>query len=364
MADAREVAQQLAARFLANGNYAFADPISAGALKHMMPASAPGSQFAGFFEESGFEGLSVQSVGYEAGAEEPRVHVYVTSGSLRGLKSLPDDEDGVQVQVNRMGKLIIRPEQASTATNQGNVFIRKTRIACGSSCAPSGENYSGTFGALVKKRGGGPTLFVLSNNHVLAGCNHVPVGMPIMSPSSQDARPGARAPGEVAQHQEICELRSGEPTLVKPCREDVAIARVTEPNKVTSWQGDDENGYDTPAQAIAPRSGMEVKKFGRTTGFTTGTVESLINTPTAIPYKSRSFTATVWVQDVWTVRAAPGTAFALPGDSGSLVVTEDHSRAVGLVFAAGGKGEYGWMIPLTHIVGLFGGLTLVHNHGV
>ncbi|MCI0376221.1 MAG: S1 family peptidase [Gemmataceae bacterium] len=364
MGEARVVAQQLAAEFLARGSYTFANPMSAGALGHVMPAADSRKGLADFFDESGFEGLAVQSIGYEEGAAEPKVHIYVTKGSVRGFKSLPDDKDGVKIQVNKMGKLMVRPEQASSTTNQGNVFVRKERVACGSSCAPSGENLSGTFGALVRKKGNKNALFVLSNNHVLAACNHVPVGMPILSPSSLDARPGTRAPGEIARHEQICELRSGEPTLVAPCREDVAIARVTNPANVTSWQGDAEDGYDTPQKLVSPAAGMAVKKFGRTTGFSQGIVEALVNTPTAIPYKARYFAATVWVQDVWTVRAEAGTAFALPGDSGSLVVTEDGSAAVGLVFAAGAGGQYGWIIPAVHLGALFGGLTFVQGHGI
>jgi hypothetical protein len=211
-----------------------------------MPAAASGAGFTTFFDESGFEGLAVQSVGFEEGASDPKVHIYVTKGSMKGLRSLPGENDGVKIQVNKMGKVMVRREQASATTNQGSVYVRKNRIACGSSCAPSGENYSGTFGALVKKKGSKNAIFALSNNHVLAACNHVAVGMPILSPSSADARPGARAPGEIARHEEICELRSGEPTLVNPCREDVAIARVTDPKIVSSWQGDSSDGYDTP----------------------------------------------------------------------------------------------------------------------
>src|SRR5688572_4835840 len=104
---------------------------------------------------------------------------------------------------------------------------------------------------------------------------------------------------------------------------------------------------------------MGVEKCVRNTGVSRGTVEAIIHTPTAIPYKSRSFAATVWVQDVWTVRADAGTAFALPGDSGSLVVNEDGTAAVGLVFAAGTGGQYGWIIPADYLATLFGGLSFV-----
>jgi hypothetical protein len=110
---------------------------------------------------------------------------------------------------------------------------------------------------------------------------------------------------------------------------------------------------------------MRVKKTGRTTGLTNGSVEALINSPLAVPYKCRFFAATVWFRDVWTVRADQGTAFALGGDSGSLVVTEDGKSAVGLVFAASvPSGDLAYIVPMNHITGLFGGITLVGKHGI
>lgn len=217
------------------------------------------------------------------------------------------------------------------------------------------------MGALVRKNGQSG-MYVLSNNHVLAACNHVPVGMPILAPSTIDGRQGM-APREVCQHAEICELRSGVPTLVEPVREDAALARVANPDVVSSWQGGEDDGYDTPTSVVSPASGMRVKKAGRSTGLTTGTVEALLN-PFPLPYQARYFKATVWFQDVWTVRGDAGESFAIPGDSGSLVVTEDGTAAVGLIFAVGPKSEYGIMVPMPHISGLFGGITLVGNHGV
>ena len=204
------------------------------------------------------------------------------------------------------------------------------------------------------------TFYLLSNNHVLAAGNHVPVGMPILSPSPIDAGPATRAPGEVGRHAEICELRSGVPTLVVPGREDVALAHATDPAVVSSWRGAGPDSYDTPASVVAPRSGVEVKKFGRTTGLTYGTVEALINSPFPLPYKCRFFSATVWFHDVWTIRGSVDTpSFALPGDSGSLVVTRDGTAAVGIVFATSTPhGEVGFIVPLSHISTLFGGITL------
>jgi hypothetical protein len=59
------------------------------------------------------------------------------------------------------------------------------------------------------------------------------------------------------------------------------------------------------------------------------------------------------------VRAKEGEHFVLPGDSGSLVVSEDGSSAVGVVFAGNPSGDYGFIIPMPAAVAVFGGLGLV-----
>ena len=106
-----------------------------------------------------------------------------------------------------------------------------------------------------------------------------------------------------------------------------------------------------------------MKKFGRTTGLTAGQVEAKVTSPMPVEYNAKLFKGIVWFKDVWTVRGA-NRPFALPGDSGSLVVTGDGQQAVGLVFAASRNGEYAWIIPMPCVVGTFGGLQLVTGHGV
>jgi hypothetical protein len=145
---------------------------------------------------------------------------------------------------------------------------------------------------------------------------------------------------------------------------DAAIAEVPDAALVSSWQGDDLAGYDTPAKSAALRSGMRVKKFGRTTGLTTGTVEAFVPTPWMLPYKSGKFSATVWFTDTWTVLGDNSDEFALPGDSGSIVVTEDNSAVVGLLFAVNTRGQYGIIMPIGPVLAAVGGATLVSGHGI
>jgi hypothetical protein len=158
-------------------------------------------------------------------------------------------------------------------------------------------------------------------------------------------------------------LVSGDPHFVNPCDTDIALAKVSSQILVSSWQGDEADGYDTPTICSEPVSLEKVKKFGRTTGLTFGEVEAKISTPVAVTYNARFFKGTVWFRNVWTVRAT-ADHFALPGDSGSLVVSDDGLRAIGVVFASNKLGDYAWIIPMPCVTAAFGGLNLVGNHGV
>lgn len=364
---ASTVAKRLARKFLAEGN--FVDTGGPMALR-----ASPARTIA-FFDgdETGFAGLSVQAVGFAEGPMaddegegnsgiEDEVHIYVTRGSKRELSALPQEADGHRIRIHNTGKVTVRHQAVSASSNRGLVFERNGRIACGSSCAPSGKNYAGTLGALVR-RSGHQGLFALSNNHVFADCNHVPAGMPILSPASMDARPApARAPGMICEHSAIVELRSGCPVFVKRCHADLAIASVPDDGKVSSWQGDSE-GYDTPGVTRVPQRGLRVKKFGRTTGLTHGIIVSRV-VEFDLPYKSENFSALVWFQDVWTVRSTESEPFALGGDSGSLVVTESGDAVVGIVFAESNKGEWAYIIPADCLTSSFNGLSFVSGHGL
>jgi len=178
---AARVTRSLAERFLAAGRYTFAPVTPAWATTHT--AAAGDAELEQSLLEGGFFSLSVQAVGYEVGVEDPKVHIYVTKGPRKAEEELSDPEGDVQIEINRVGRVVVRPEAASGSTTAGNVFTRNGRIACGSSCAPAGETYSGTLGALACKRGR-PEIYALSNNHVLAAANHAPIGMPILSPSN------------------------------------------------------------------------------------------------------------------------------------------------------------------------------------
>jgi hypothetical protein len=184
--------------------------------------------------------------------------------------------------------------------------------------------------------------------------------MYVMCPSPIDADPSLPAPMAIGRHHAFVILRSGDPGQVARQEVDAAIFRIEDEGFVTSWQG--QSAYDTPAKTAPLAAGMKVKKIGRTTGLTTGRVVGPVLTPLEVPYQSANFRSKVHFTGVWFVQSIGGDPFSEPGDSGSLVVTEDGQHAVGLLF--GGSGPVAMIMPIDKVLVAFGGASLVSGHNV
>lgn len=303
--------------------------------------------------------LAVSAVGHQEGKANGGVVVYISKGSAKALKAVPKEIDGVPIVIRKVGLISINPAQAGKYSGEPKIYTRGDRIACGSSCATTIGD-AGTLGAIVTKKGD-DALFALSNNHVLAGCNQIPPGLAIMSPAPADSRPGGRPPLAIGELTEAIPMHSGNPKHVKPCEEDVAIGRITEPTKVCTWQGGDD-GYDTPVEITEPEMDMRVKKVGRTTGLTLGAVDAQVTDPYPVACNVKGFKANVWFNNFWSL-LGDETPFALPGDSGSLVVTEDGKKAVGLLFSSSPNGAVGYMVTLSQVVKKLG-IDLKSGYGI
>lgn len=342
MGAATDVADALATKLFSLGYYKFAgsEPSSfvpAASLEVDLPAPV----------QSVFGGLSVAGIGVAEGSEKDGLYVYATRVSKTAIRDFPREISGVAARLAGFGNIDVRPEAALAASSRPKCYTLHGRIACGSSAAPAGSGYSGTFGALCLKQA---ALFGLSNNHVFGECNHTPLGHPILSPSANDTGAGLPYPDSIFRHSQFAPLHSGDPLQMAPSKLDAAIAEVLSVDRVTSMQG---TFYDTPTTTTDPAAGMAVKKVGRTTGLTAGIVEARLVRIFALPYKAAKFKATVYFEDIWTVRGTWGNSFAAPGDSGSLVVTEDEAFAVGLLFAVSSTG-LGVIIPIQRVLQYFG----------
>jgi hypothetical protein len=208
---------------------------------------------------------------------------------------------------------------------------------------------AGTIGARVTD---GSQVYALSNNHVLANSNLASVGDAALQPGPFDGGSAASgdAIGTLADFEPIvfCDFLIILPLCTVPNAFDAAIALST-PGElgVSTPLGafGSAVGYGTPNPALhaaygdpstfgdenlAQLLGTPVQKVGRTTGHTTGTIDT-IQLSIQVCYDELC-TLVALFDDQLLVNGA----FSAGGDSGSLVVTDDGFRhPVGLLFAGG-----------------------------
>lgn len=184
---------------------------------------------------------------------------------------------------------------------------------------------AGTLGCLVNSSG---RLCILSNNHVLANSNQGSNGDSIIQQGRAD---GGREPTDrIARLLDFERISFGSSN-----RFDAAIAG-TEARFVTRGS---RAGYNIAAQPTRAVVGMAVRKCGRTTGHTIGSITSL-NADVNVNYSVNGVTRTAFFDDqiqiVGSANSFGGHVnFSEGGDSGSIIVERNSFRPVGLLFAGG-----------------------------
>lgn len=223
---------------------------------------------------------------------------------------LPETINGLPVDVEETGtfraqampnpRQKIRPAQAGSSVGFAD---------------PNGQFVmAGTFGALVKKDG---KLFILSNNHVLADENHLPLNSNIFQPGLLDG--GNANNDKIAKLTEFVTLLPGVFNKV-----DAAIAEVNNKNDVSNsilFIG-------VPKGTKKAALDMNVHKFGRTTSYTVGKIVS-VDTDVKVSYDAGDFS----FSDQIIIVGDNATSFSDSGDSGSLILERSTQKAVGLLFA-------------------------------
>lgn len=250
------------------------------------------------------------------------VRIFVVSADVRGL---PTALDGVPATVQVTGRFdafsdpTTRQRPAPLGFSVGHPAIT-----------------AGTIGARVKNGSG--SVFVLSNNHVLANSNDASVGDATLQPGPYD---GGTYPadqvGTLYALQPIDFSLSGANTI------DAAIALSSTSNLGNATPLDD--GYGMPNGKIfgdanddgvfdnkSALLGLNVQKYGRTTKLTHGQITG-INATVEICYEVLFVFCVKSAYFVDQLIVEPGT-FSGGGDSGSLIVTDDTTRSpVALLFA-------------------------------
>lgn len=221
---------------------------------------------------------------------------------------------------------------------------------------------AGTFGCVVRKDG---ERFILSNNHVLANQNNAQIGDEIYQPGAYDggteliARLEDFVPIEfgggvippcpfangVANAANWMAQAVGSSVRLRPYRDaqqadnlvDAAIARPLSDNLIV----DEILEIGEPTGSAEVSLGESVKKSGRTTGLTEGTV-AVIDATVQVQYSGAIAT---FEEQIIT------TNMSEPGDSGSVLVNQSH-EAVGLLFA--GSDQSTIHSPFYHVMDLLG----------
>lgn len=262
----------------------------------------------------------------------------IPAAGLEPEALVPQEVSGLKTDVVQVGELVALQERSDRwRPAPGGVSIGHYQIT------------AGTLGCVVRDRTSG-TRLILSNNHVMANSNNASPGDAILQPGPYDG--GTVSTDTIAHLERFCPIDFN--TAPADC--NLANLYTSMGNTLARWLGSHHrlqafqinpqavnlvdaavarplNDSDilneileigTVSGVIEATLGMAVRKSGRTTGFTTGTV-IVINATVNVSY-GPDLAATFENQLV-------ATPMSQGGDSGSLVVAANASKAVGLLFA-------------------------------
>ena len=275
--------------------------------------------------------------------EEESVVIFVkkkiNKGNLRSHQVIPDKIEEAKTDVIEIGemRLLVNTQR-----------YRPVRPGC------SIGHYAvsaGTLGAVVRDRKTGERL-LLSNNHVLANITNgrdgrARQGDAILQPGSYDggkldkdvvAYLHKYAPiSKVAMESECPVAVAAESTVnnlfkvVRPSY-SMKLIKTTNQSNIVDAAVAKLSQVDVSEEILEigeikgvtePKLGDKVKKNGRTTGYTEGTIRA-VDVTMRVALDGESY-AIFTEQVLSDIKSAPG-------DSGSLIL-DDHNRAVGLLFA-------------------------------
>lgn len=277
-------------------------------------------------------GVTAVDVGYKYVAGERtdevaiRVHVARKSDRVPAGERVPEEIEGVVTDVlERSYELLVASEPltgpraavAQPAVDPARYSPLVGGISMGPSRAVDGSIFAGTLGAIVIDSATGGRC-ALTNFHVAAVDDGWQVGDRQVQPSRIEG-------GAVPSDEFGGILRAALSSHV-----DGAVVRI-DPDRPSRGTVADLGRLEG---TTAARLGTAVRKRGRTTGLTYGTVDGLAATVT-LDYGDGLGRHTLTDQITVATDTARNPQFSDHGDSGSVVV-EGSGLVVGLLFAGGG----------------------------
>ena len=286
-------------------------------------------------------GVVGTAIGLGQGAQ-PVVLVLLEYGGLPGI---PEELEGVPVHPVVTGKIYALPKPPGTPGGGGGGSLGPTdRWPRPVPIGVSTGHPAITAGTISCRVTDGTNVYALSNNHVYANQNAANIGDNVLQPGTYD---GGTDPddaiGTLADFQWI-DFSGGDNRIDAA----IALSSTAELGNATP-----SGGYGTPkSTTVAAYLNQKVKKYGRTTGLTTGQVYAL-NATVDVNYGGGNV-----ARFVEQIIITPGS-FSAGGDSGSLIVADgkgkssaDNGKPVGLLFA--GSTLYTIANPIGPVLARFG----------
>lgn len=252
-------------------------------------------------------------IGTGTGIDESGKPIVKIFTSRPNVANVPASLDGVPVIIEETGDF-----RAFALTS------RYRPVPIGVSIGNNLECAAGTLGCIIYIGG---NKYILSNNHVMARENRAAIGEDIVQPGRYD---NVNCANNVATDK-IADLSDFEPLKFDGTNNtiDASIALFSTTDITCATLP---TYYGFPGTSSVPATvGLAIKKVGRTTSLTTGTV-SAINVTINVGYSTGT---AKFVGQIMTSRK-----FCKSGDSGSLVVTNNtNENPVGLLFGGTNTGQ-------------------------
>jgi hypothetical protein len=262
-----------------------------------------------------------------------RVHVAKKTDAVPPYERIPPEINGIPTDVienKYVAQVAKAPVNTLLSADTGEYNPLQGGISIGPCRSVGGDVYAGTLGAIVRDRATGATM-LLSNFHVMCIDNGWRLGDTMTQPSLIDT---GLCPADVVATLQRASLGGQVDCAIAQQNARSALPRIVEIGGV--------------AGVAAAAVGMAVRKRGRTTELTYGSVDG-VSGSVSIDYGDGIGTVTLIDQISIAPTTSQNAAFSDHGDSGSVIVNGSN-MVVGLLFAGATDGSLTWANPIQSVL--------------
>ena len=316
--------------------------------------TAGGSQKFGFISSAGLY-VAPSAVPTKIDSQQNTVTTTLTITAVSQADTTASGTSTVTIVPDNANAQAVPVELGSSGGNSHD-FINNTSKNTITCCG-------GTLGSLVTRGG---VQYILSANHILARSDGATVGDAIIQPGLIDTATcttaGTTTVANLSQFSNlqatpnpnidaaIAQVIAGK---VDPAGNIIYLGPTTDANGVPV-SGAPQGGTGIPASSVAV--GRAVAKSGRSTGLTCSTVEAT-NILTSVSYTVNcDGTGTKFTVQYSNQIGVIGGDFSGEGDSGSLIVTQDTTSPLALLYAGSDTDTVG--NPVADVLNFFGNNTM------